>query len=325
MTMGTRITKLGDATQSRQDLTLNRKTRSFTLFALSMAVVTITLGCRSREPQFPPGIVAQVGQRHVNIEEFKAYLSRNTGTELAEISPEAASPLLDQYINEVLLSEFAAANDLDVSTDKVAAAVREDAGSTIDSKRDELRREALVASISASVPSPTEAEVQAFYSQNPGEFRIPEEVSVRQILVRSREAGEEVLEKLGTGADFAAISKEFSTAPNAERGGEIGFVSRGQLPKIFEDVIFRLQPGQHSGIVEADANFHIFKVESHAPPRTIPFDEVRPLIRLKLETDAADHQIATTLQDARAAFPVTILTRRLPFTYSGEYPIAENE
>ena len=144
-------------------------------------------------------------------EEYKAYLTRNTGTELAEISPEAASPLLDQYIDEILLSEFAAANNLDISNDKVAAAVREDAGATIDSKRDELRREALLRSIADSVPPATDAEVRAFYEQNQDEFRIAEEVRMRQILVRDRETAEEVLTLLERGEDFASTSQAYST------------------------------------------------------------------------------------------------------------------
>jgi len=281
-------------------------------------------GCK-REPKTPPGVVARVGQRHVGIEEFKAYLTRNTGTELVEIAPEAASPLLDQYIDEILLSEFAAANNLEVQTDKVAAAVREDAGSTIDSKRDDLRRQALITSIAESVPPPSDAEIQEFYKAHPDDFRIPEEVRVRQILTRDRESAEVVIAKLKEGAPFASLSAKYSTAANADRGGEIGFVSRGQLPKIFEDVIFKLQPGQHSDIVEADANFHIFLVEEHAPTRTIPLSDVRSTIRIKLESDAADERIRKTLESARQAFPVTILTRRLPFTYAGQYPISENE
>jgi parvulin-like peptidyl-prolyl isomerase len=261
----------------------------------------------------------------VTIEEFKTYLTRNTGTELAEISPEAAGPLLDQYVDEVLLSEFAAANSLEVTADKVAAAVREDAGSTIDSKRDELRRAALVTSISESVPAPGESEIQAYYDQHPDDFRIPEEVSLRQILVRDAETAAAVIGKLKTGGDFAELSKEYSKAPNADRGGEIGFVSRGQLPKIFEDVIFTLEPGEFSQVVEADANFHIFFVEEHAPTRTIPLAEVRSLIRLKLQTDETDRRVRETLENARQTFPVTILTRRLPFTYTGDYPVSENE
>lgn len=282
-------------------------------------------GCFLREPKTPPGIVARVGPRLVGIEEFKNYLSRNTGTELAQISPEAASPLLDQYIDEVLLSEFAAANNMEVPTDKVAAAVREDAGSTIDSKRDELRRAALIASLTQSVTPPSDSEILEFYNQNSSEFRIPEQVSIRQILVRDRETAETVVAKLRAGGDFAKLSVEHSTAPNADRGGEIGFVARGQLPKIFEDVIFRLEPGQFSPIVEADANFHIFLVEEHAPTRTIPIEEVRSAIRIKLEADSADRKVRETLEAARGTFPVTILTRRLPFAYMGSYPIAEDE
>lgn len=305
-------------------MALNRKLPRILLLILAAAALALP-GCRLREPKTPPGIVARVGTRHVSVEEFKAWLQRNTGSELAQISPEAASPLFDQYVDEVLLSEFAAANGNEVPADKVAAAVREDAGSTIDSKRDELRRQALVASITESVPVPTDAEILAFYNENQDEFRIPEQVSVRQILVRDEASAKAVVAKLKAGQDFGNVSREYSTAPNAERGGEIGVVSRGQLPRIFEDVIFQLEPGEFSGIVEANANFHVFLVESHAPNRTIPLEEVRGMIRLNLEADAANRRIQETLEKARQAFPVTILTRRLPFPYAGSYPTAENE
>jgi peptidyl-prolyl cis-trans isomerase C len=306
-------------------LALNHKLPRILLLILVAASALGLPGCRLREPKTPPGIVARVGARHVSVEEFKAWLQRNTGSELAQISPEAASPLLDQYVDEVLLSEFAAANGSEVSADKVAAAVREDAGSTIDSKRDELRRQALVTSIADSIPTPTDAEILAFYNQNQDEFRIPEQVRVRQILVRDEASAKAVAAKLKAGQDFGNVSREYSTAPNADRGGEIGLVARGQLPRIFEDVIFRLQPGQYSEIVEANSNFHVFLVEAHSPSRTLPLEEVRGMIRVKLEADAADLGIQETLAKARQAFPVTILTRRLPFPYAGSYPVSGNE
>jgi parvulin-like peptidyl-prolyl isomerase len=292
---------------------------------LALTVTAVLPGCRGREPKTPPGVVARLAQRHVTVEDFKAYLSRNTGAELAQISPEAASPLFDQYIDEVLLSEFAAANNVNVPADKITAAVREDAGSTIDSKRDELRRQELIASLTDAVPPPTDAEIQEYYHQNIDEFRTAEHVRVRQTLVRDRTTAAGVLSRLRNGEDFAEVARAFSTAPNAERGGEIGSVSRGQLPKIFEDVIFNLGPGQVSPIVEADGNFHIFLVEEHSPSQTIPLEEARGLIRIKLEIQAVDRRIRETLAKAREAIPVTILTRRLPFAYTGDYPVSENE
>lgn len=261
----------------------------------------------------------------VSVEEFKHYLKRNTGTELAQIAPVAASPLLDQYVNELLLSEYAAQRNLDVDAEKVTEAVRSDPGSTLTEKRDELRRVRLMAELTTKVDKPGDDEVRAFYTQHQDEFRQEEQARVRQILVRDEATAKRVLSELRAGADFEELSKKHSTAPNADRGGEIGFIARGQLPPIFEQAIFSLGPGQISGVVASDNVFLIFKVVERSPAGAIPYEEVKETIRIRLEAENLDKTVSDTLREAMRQFPVTILTKRVPFPYTGVYPRVANE
>lgn len=261
----------------------------------------------------------------VNVEDFKHYLKRNTGTELAQISPVAASPLLDQYINEILLSEWAASHDHEVDTERVTEAVRKDPGSTLTEKRDELRRSRLLADLSTTLPKSSDDEIRAFYTQHQDEFRLEEQARVRQILVRDEATANKVFAELKSGAEFEELSKRFSTAPNAERGGEIGFISRGQVPPIFENAIFSLGPGEHSGVVASDEVFLIFKVVERAPAGSVSYEEAREMIRLKLEAEKFDKKVLETVAAAAKRFPVTVLTKRVPFPYTGVYPRAANE
>ncbi len=289
-----------------------------------MTIVTAG-ACRKQSDRIAPGIIARVGTRMVNVEEFKHYLKRNTGTELAQISPDAAAPLLDQYIEEILLSEYAAAHQLDAESESVTQAVRKDPGSTLVEKRDELRRGKLLSDVSARIAPPTDDQIQAYYRENPDDFRTEEQVHVKQILVRDEATARQILGELKTGAQFEALSQKYSKAPNAERGGEIGFVSRGQLPKIFEETIFQLKPGQVSDVVQTDESFHIFKVEARDPAGTMPLAQAHDLIRVKLEADLLDAAVRATIKKAQAELPVTVLTKRVPFPYSGEFPHVNNE
>lgn len=270
-------------------------------------------------------MIARVGSRLISVEEFKHYLKRNTGTELAQIAPVAASPLLDQYLNELLLSEYAASRNLDVDAERVTEAVRRDPGSTLTEKRDELRRANLMAELTAKLEKPSDADVRAFYTEHEADFRQEEQARVRQILVRDEATAKKVLSELRAGAAFEELSKQYSTAPNADRGGEIGFIARGQLPPIFEQAIFSMGPGQVSNIVASDNVYLIFKVVERSPAGAIPFDEVRETIRMRLEAEALDRKVTETLKDAARRFPVTILTKRVPFPYTGTYPRVATE
>ncbi|MFA6954854.1 MAG: peptidyl-prolyl cis-trans isomerase [Thermoanaerobaculia bacterium] len=281
--------------------------------------------CREKVDKVPPGVIARIGSRMVSVEEFKHYLKRNTGTELAQIQPIAASALLDQYVDEALLSEYAALKHFEVEAEKVTEAVRNDPGSTLTEKRDELRRTRLLADLTAAVEKPADDKVRAFYTEHETEFRQEEQARVRQILIRDEATAKKVQSELRAGVDFEELSKQYSTAPNADRGGEIGFISRGQLPPIFEQAIFSLGPGQVSGIVASDSVFLLFKVVERSSAGSIPFEQARESIRIRLEAEELDRKVAETIGLAGKQFPVTILTKRVPFPYTGGFPRAANE
>lgn len=81
----------------------------------------------------------------------------------------------------------------------------------------------------------------------------------------------EALNRLKDGDDFAEVAQEMSedegTAPS---GGALGWVAKGQMVKPFEEALFKLQPGEISGIVQTQYGFHIIKVEARREPKKKP-------------------------------------------------------
>jgi peptidyl-prolyl cis-trans isomerase C len=291
---------------------------SVTLAIAALAVLS-SLACHRKAIR--PDVVATVGDRMITLEDFKRYLQRNAGTELAQTAPEASSALLDQYIEESLFSEYAMAHGIDIPAEKVAAAVRNDPGSTVMEKRDEMRRNELVRRIEEKLPPPVETDIRRYYDQHPQEFNLPERVHARQILVHEEAAAQEAAKKLQGGASFEEVSRQYSKAPNASQGGDLGFVGRGQMPKVFEDDLFQMKPGTISRVISTENNtFHIFKVESYAPAGPVPFETASPTIRARLQTEAMDAEMTRLLTEGRKDIPARILARRLPFEYSGSFP-----
>ena len=291
---------------------------------LLLAALPVIFACK-REPATPPDVVVRVNERMLTLADFKRYLERNAGTDLAQLTPEVASAMLDQFVDEIIVSEYAASHGVEVPAEKITEAVRTEAGVTVIEKRDEMRRETLIANLATEVPEPSDVAIQAFYEQHQNDFRSGEEVRVRQILVNDEALANDIVKKLRAGADFGTLSAEHSRAANAKRGGEIGWVSREELPKMFADEILRLKAGETSGVIRTDSTFHIFRVDDRRPPGTLDAAAAAPLIKARLKEDAIVARLEQIKTKSRQEMTIAVLPRRLPFRYSGALKTAEAE
>lgn len=134
----------------------------------------------------------------------------------------------------------------------------------------------------------TRGELEASYQRNLESYRVAEQVRLRHILFRFPDgATEEQREKVraearrvraevAQGKDFAALAKKHSAdKTSAEKGGDAGWVMRGQVVPVLEAVLFSLKKGAASDPVEVDYGIHIVLVTDHQPARLKSFEEVR--------------------------------------------------
>src|SRR3974390_3886544 len=134
------------------------------------------------------------------------------------------------------------------------------------------------ARVSASIPV-TPADLQAYYNQHQDEFRIPETVTVRHILIKTPTPGpdgkadpqgvaaakakaEDIQKQLKAGGDFAALAKKNSDDPgSAQNGGLLPPITRGRTVPEFEQAAFSTPKGQTTDIIRTSYGFHIIPVE----------------------------------------------------------------
>jgi peptidyl-prolyl cis-trans isomerase SurA len=88
---------------------------------------------------------------------------------------------------------------------------------------------------------------------------VPENASPEQIEVR-RARAEQALEQLRAGADFRQVAASFSDAPDALRGGAMGWRDATRLPALFVDGVKTLQPGSVSPLLRSANGFHILRL-----------------------------------------------------------------
>ncbi|NQU73437.1 MAG: peptidylprolyl isomerase [Candidatus Omnitrophica bacterium] len=129
----------------------------------------------------------------------------------------------------------------------------------------------------------TPSEILQYYELHKEDFKEPEQVSVRNILIKpdqrygdqqARIVAEKILGFLKAGESFNDLALKYSKGPNADRGGDLGFVKRGQMLKVIEDVIFDLDAGQLSEVIETNLGYHIFKVEEKRNEKAKALSEV---------------------------------------------------
>jgi peptidyl-prolyl cis-trans isomerase SurA len=152
---------------------------------------------------------------------------------------------------------------------------------------------------------PTEVQMREFWDQNRAQQpRRPATVSFRQIVIKpvpdsvakriAAQRAESLVVELRRGADFAAAAKRFSgDSASAAQGGELGWFRRGLMVKEFEDMAFRLRPGEISPVVETSFGFHIIKVE-----RTQPAEILARHILIVPEISAGQVALARRLADS---------------------------
>lgn len=157
----------------------------------------------------------------------------------------------------------------------------------------------------------SDAQLQQTYQENLGSYRFPERVKVRHILIKTqgnspqaaaqaKAKAEDVLQKLQHGGNFADLAKKYSEDPgSAPKGGEIGWIVRGQTVKNFENVAFSLAPGQTSGLVQTEYGFHIIQVEAKQPAHTETFDEAKPQLLMNAKKQAAADDLGKAIEAAR--------------------------
>ena len=78
-------------------------------------------------------------------------------------------------------------------------------------------------------------------------------------------------------------------------------------------------------MIRTESSFHIFKVADRRPPGTVDLQTAAPVIRDRMKDEAIRDRIAQVVKKARGELPMAVLTRRLPFRYSGTLPKNENE
>jgi foldase protein PrsA len=138
------------------------------------------------------------------------------------------------------------------------------AGVTLASLRRQIEAQVLRESLVKTVKKVevSSSEVKDFFEANKDKLGSQQATHLRHLLVAGEQQARDLLIAIRVGADFAKLAGELSLdAGSKERGGDLGFVTRGMLAPELERAAFSLKPGQVSEVLRTAMGFHLLKAE----------------------------------------------------------------
>lgn len=251
-------------------------------------------------------------------------------------TPELRRRVLDGAVDRLLLLQQARARQLTAGPEQVERALlrlrSEYPGTHFDDMlaqeklsaaelsarlRDQLTLERLLAEEIFPRITVSDDELRRWYDEHAADFDTPEQVRVRQVVVRTREEAIRVRDELRRRPQaFGEVARRTSIAPEAGNGGDLGFFGKGSgMPEVF-DACFTLPLQKVSDVTPSPYGYHVFQVIERRAASRRPFAEAAPALREKLLRDrrsrAQEEYVAALRQKAQITVDQSLLDSLAP-------------
>lgn len=148
----------------------------------------------------------------------------------------------------------------------------------------------------------SDQELQRYYREHEGEFRTPEQVELREIVVVERpgvrdeemtRTAAEIRSRLVAGEKLADV-----VIPDVTSGViELGWVRADELDPALAGAVADLQPGEFSQPVRARGGVHVLELVGRRESRLAPFSEVQDALRGAERSRRFEAQLSSYMQD----------------------------
>lgn len=139
-----------------------------------------------------------------------------------------------------------------------------------------LLQKLVVQKLKEGIEEPTTEELKIFYESNKDLFRQPEKVRISQIVLKTENDANQILDELKKGKKLEEMANQYSTTPEAMQNGDLGWIEKGTM-EVF-DKAFAMRKGQRSGVLKSPYGFHIIEVTDKRSESLAEFDEVKGVI-----------------------------------------------
>jgi foldase protein PrsA len=172
--------------------------------------------------------------------------------------------------------------------------------------KDQMLQEKVKAKVGESVKV-TDAQIKAYFNDpnNASQFNVPDQVTARHILVKTKAEAEKVkalLEADNTDANWKAVAKQYSTDPGSKgNGGDLGTFDKSRMVAPFANAAFKLPVDTVSDPVKTQYGWHVIEVTEKLPGKQQTIEEAKSTIEQTLKYQLQTKSWDTWLKDATKA------------------------
>lgn len=184
---------------------------------------------------------------------------------------------------------------------------------------DEILVETYLQEKGVADPDIPEAEIRALYDKGEASFRTEEAIRLRHISILlstdttpaqktdAREILRQVRQRILAGAAFENVAEDTLRVAGGSRG-ELGLLTRRDMPEEIAIAAFALVKDQVSDVIETASGVHLVGVLERQPARVLPYEEVRDFLRKYLQEGRRRQVYQNLVQSLRRQAEIEILS-----------------
>ncbi len=270
------------------------------IFITCFLVITLTSSAYAVEDT----VLAKIGDTVIKMSDFNRMISYY---DVEKRNALAANPtykaiILQRIVQGIILSKMAYEKGFDKKPD-----IKEQIELLT---RDFLAMQYLSKEVADKIEA-SESDMKLYYKIHENEFRSPEMVRARHILMKAERSAPDdkkkevqekiknILKRINGGEDFAKLAGELSEDPGTKaKGGDLGFFPRGKMAPEFEAIVFSMKQGEVKGIIETEFGYHIVKLEERKESAIEPYENVRDKVKEKVQNELKKARVDEFMEKA---------------------------
>ncbi|MEH7236357.1 peptidyl-prolyl cis-trans isomerase [Bacillus sp. JJ1562] len=238
-------------------------------------------------------VVATVGETSITRQQW-----------LLELEDRYGKQILEGMIDEEVVRQMAKKHDIALSEDAVDRELTliKTMYNTIDHEniddehwKEQIELSILLEELLTKDAVISEEEMKHFYEENKHLYEIPKSYHISHIVVKTKDAAEQVRHELENGSSFTALAMEKSTDEfSANRGGELGFANKenGYAPDSYLEVAGKLKSNEWSEPIEVEGGFAVIILHEVIEAVTYSYDDVKDQIKRQIAIDQMNGAIS---------------------------------
>ncbi len=202
----------------------------------------------------------------------------------------------NRIVTTATISQESVADEISVTDEMISAFYEENPDrynlpETADVAYVEILRDAVAADVNV-----TEEQLREFYELNKDRYEQDEQRQARHILILfdddedgAEVVANEMITRVRSGESFELLAGQYSKdGGTSANGGDLGALTRTQLPDALGDAVFSMREGEVQGPIKGDFGYHVVRLDSILESGPLPYEQLRASLLTELQEEEAE-------------------------------------